>query len=34
MPPFTAKVLTDNDLAAIYAYLQSLPAPRTTSAAR
>jgi mono/diheme cytochrome c family protein len=27
MPPFTAKALPDNDLADIYAYLQSIPAP-------
>ncbi len=34
MPPFTTKVMPDSDLAAIYAYLQSLPAPRAASAAR
>ncbi len=27
MPPYTDKVLTDGDLADIYAYLQSLPKP-------
>jgi mono/diheme cytochrome c family protein len=27
MPPYTAKVLTDADLADIYAFLQSLPQP-------
>jgi mono/diheme cytochrome c family protein len=28
MPPFTAKVLGDADLTAIYGYLQSLPQPQ------
>ena len=28
MTPFTAKVVPDKDLADIYAYLQSIPAPR------
>jgi mono/diheme cytochrome c family protein len=28
MPPFTAKALGDADLAAIYGYVRSLPAPR------
>jgi len=27
MPPFTARVLSDTDLEAIYAYLQSIPEP-------
>jgi ubiquinol-cytochrome c reductase cytochrome c subunit len=27
MPPYTAKVLSDADLADIYAFLQSVPAP-------
>ena len=27
MPPFTAKVVSDQDLASIYAFLQSRPAP-------
>ena len=27
MPPFTAKVISDQDLASIYAFLQSRPAP-------
>lgn len=27
MPPYTVKVLSDRDLAAIYAYLKSLPPP-------
>jgi len=27
MPPYTAKVVSDQDLADIYAFLQSLPAP-------
>jgi len=27
MPPFTAKVVSDEDLADIYAYLQSIPKP-------
>jgi mono/diheme cytochrome c family protein len=27
MPPFTAKVVSDKDLADIYSYLQSIPAP-------
>ena len=27
MPPFTAKALNDADLAAIFAYVRSLPAP-------
>ena len=27
MPPFTAKVISDDDLAKIYAFLQSRPAP-------
>ena len=27
MPPFTAKVISDDDLAAIYAFLQSRPTP-------
>lgn len=27
MPPYTAKILSDADLASIYAYLQSLPDP-------
>ena len=27
MPPYTAKILSDTDLARIYAYLQSLPDP-------
>jgi mono/diheme cytochrome c family protein len=31
MPPFTAKVLSDADLAAIYAYVRSLPAPQGTA---
>src|SRR5689334_16539830 len=28
MPPYTAKVVKDSDLADIYAFLQSLPEPR------
>ena len=28
MPPFRAKVLSDQDLADIYAYIQTFPAPR------
>jgi len=27
MPPYTAKVMTDKEVADIYAYLQSIPAP-------
>jgi hypothetical protein len=27
MPPYTAKVLSDQDLADIYAYLMSIPPP-------
>jgi len=27
MPPYTAKVMTDEQLADVYVYLQSLPAP-------
>src|SRR5262245_65311107 len=27
MPPYTAKVLSDNDLSDIHAYLQSIPRP-------
>lgn len=27
MPPFSEKILSDNDLADIYAYLQSIPKP-------
>ena len=27
MPPFSDKILSDNDLADIYAYLQSIPKP-------
>jgi hypothetical protein len=27
MPPYTAKVVSDQDLADIYAFLQSLPRP-------
>jgi len=34
MPPFTAKVLSDADLAAIYAYVRALPAPSASSANR
>ncbi len=28
MPPYTSKVVSDSDLAKIYAFLQSLPRPR------
>ena len=28
MPPYSAKILSDADLAAIYAFLQSIPNPR------
>ena len=31
MPPYTAKVLPDRDLADIYAFLQALPAPPPVS---
>ncbi len=31
MPPFRAAVLSDEDLGDIYAYLQSLPAPKAVS---
>lgn len=31
MPPFRAQVLSDADLTDIYAYLQSLPAPKAVS---
>jgi len=31
MPPFRAAVLSDDDLGDIYAYLQSLPAPKAVS---
>jgi mono/diheme cytochrome c family protein len=31
MPPFRAAVLSDGDLEDIYAYLQSLPAPKAVS---
>ena len=31
MPPYTSKVLTDTDLADIYAYLQSIPKPPAAS---
>jgi len=31
MPPYTAKVLSDRDLADIHAFLQSLPAPPPVS---
>jgi len=31
MPPYTAKVVSDQDLADIYAYLKSFPAPPPTS---
>lgn len=34
MPPYTAKVLTDADLAAIYAYVSTLPAPPSPAPAR
>ena len=34
MPPFTAKVLSDADLAAIYAFVRSLPAPASPAPAR
>src|SRR5712691_6555337 len=27
MPPYTAKVMTDEELADVYAFLQSIPAP-------
>ena len=33
MPPYTEKVLSDKDLADIYAYLQSRPHPPTAKAA-
>ena len=32
MPPYTAKVLSDTELADIYAFLQSAPAPPATPA--
>ncbi len=31
MPPFRERILSDADLADIYAYLQSLPAPKAVS---
>ena len=31
MPPYTAKVVSDKDLADIYAFLQTLPGPRPTN---
>ncbi|HTP93325.1 MAG TPA: cytochrome c [Xanthobacteraceae bacterium] len=31
MPPFRAAILSDQDLTNIYAYLQSLPAPKAVS---
>jgi mono/diheme cytochrome c family protein len=31
MPPFHAEILSDSDLADIYAYLQSLPKPKPAS---
>ena len=31
MPPFSDKILSDNDLADIYAYLQSIPKPPDVS---
>jgi hypothetical protein len=31
MPPFSEKILSDNDLADIYAYLQSIPKPPDTA---
>jgi mono/diheme cytochrome c family protein len=34
MPPYTAKVLSDADLAAIFAYVSALPAPSSSAAAR
>ena len=34
MPPYTAKVLSDADLAAIYAYVSALPAPPSPAPAR
>jgi len=32
MPPYTAKVVSDAELADVYAFLQSLPAPTATPA--
>jgi mono/diheme cytochrome c family protein len=34
MPPYTAKVLSEADLAAIYAYVSALPAPPSTAPQR
>jgi mono/diheme cytochrome c family protein len=34
MPPYTSKVLSDKELADIYAYLQSIPAPPAASSVR
>ena len=34
MPPYTAKVLSDAELAAIFAYVSALPAPPTPAPAR
>jgi mono/diheme cytochrome c family protein len=31
MPPYEASVLSDNDVANIYAFLESLPAPQTAA---
>ena len=31
MPPFSDKILSDGDLADIYAYLQSIPKPDVNS---
>ena len=31
MPPFSAKIVSDADLADIYAYLESLPKPKTVN---
>ena len=31
MPPYTAKVMSDRDLADVYAFLQALPAPPAVS---
>jgi mono/diheme cytochrome c family protein len=33
MPPYSAKILSDAELADIYAYLQSIPAPASKAAA-
>jgi mono/diheme cytochrome c family protein len=31
MPPYTAKVLSDHELADVYAFLQSIPVPKAAS---